>query len=146
MHQIQIPRDGPASVCPAPPLYPSPFPRELDHLLAARAVGGAMEPKVSDGDLAIFNPRRRDPADGDMVVVNRDGDLAVRWARRRSDGQLVFVANDGTALDTSDAEIVRVEGTVLMIERTPSLRPRPGHLAPSWMAAWAFERHSEKGA
>lgn len=86
-------------------------------LQAIRVDGGCMSPALEQGDLVIFDRWSQQPKDGEMVVVSRDNQIHVRWARLGRLG-LELLDNLGTPFPT--------KGTVLegvVIERR-QLRPR----------------------
>lgn len=88
-------------------------------LQVIRVEGDCMIPAVEPGDLVIFDKWSRHPKDGDMVVVARDNQHHVRWARvRQADTDAELVDNFGRPFP--------IDGTILegvVVERR-TIRPR----------------------
>lgn len=95
------------------------------NLQAIRVEGDCMIPAVDPGDLLIFDRWSRHPQDGHLVVVSRDSQIHVRWARRDpKTGMLSLVDNFGRPfpLDTQTT----LEGIVIE-RRTHRPRRRGWH-------------------
>jgi len=90
-------------------------------LLGVIVVGECMVPDVMDGDLVIFDRAARQPRDRDMVVVTRDNQVLVRWARVADGAEPELVDNAGVALPPSGDDAVFLEGIVVEVRRQ---RPR----------------------
>lgn len=96
-------------------------PRRDERLLAAIVTGICMEPHVSPGDRVIFDPERREPADGQMVVVvDGEGATLVKYFRVDDLGRPYLRAADGTEIRPNGARVV---GTVIDIVRRPGRDP-----------------------
>jgi transcriptional regulator with XRE-family HTH domain len=88
-------------------------------LQAIRVEGDCMRPVLEPGDIVIFDRWSRDPKDREIVVVSRDSQIHVRWARiRRPGAPLELVDNFGNHF-TLDGQTV-LEGVVI-----ETRRPRP---------------------
>lgn len=90
-------------------------------LFAAKVSGSCMEPFIVAGATVIWDPDRRDPADGEMVVVSHEGTLIVKWAYKHPGGGYVLRSNDGQELRPNGAIL---EGVVVKIENDPVRGPR----------------------
>jgi transcriptional regulator with XRE-family HTH domain len=93
-------------------------------LQVIKVEGTCMYPRVEPGDLVIFDHWSRDPKDGEMVVVTRDGQHHVRWARIRRPGALPeLVDNFGNQFPTAGTVL---EGVVTEV-RAVGPRRRDWH-------------------
>jgi transcriptional regulator with XRE-family HTH domain len=89
-------------------------------LQVIRVEGDCMIPALEPNDLVIFDKWSREPKDGDMVVVFRDNQAHVRWARiRRPGDDPELIDNFGRPFPTDAATVM--EGVV--VERR-TIRPR----------------------
>lgn len=95
--------------------------RRDERLLAAIVSGDCMSPQIQPGDEVIFDPERRQPEDGQMVlVVDDEGNAFVKYYRVDALGQPFLRAHDGTEVRPNGA---RVAGTVVGIVRKPIRDP-----------------------
>jgi len=86
-------------------------------LQAIPVTGDCMAPNVEHGDVVVFDSWSRHPKDGDMVVITRDNQPHIRWARLERTG-VRLLDNDGRELPTHGTIL---EGVVIEIRRA---RPR----------------------
>lgn len=63
-----------------------------DRLLAMRVNGDSMSPGLHDGDLVVINTEEVEPRDGDVFVINYEGEAIIKRLRR--DGGLWWLASD----------------------------------------------------
>lgn len=95
--------------------------RRDERLLAAIVSGDCMSPQIQPGDEVIFDPERRQPEDGQMVlVVDDEGNAFVKYYRVDALGRPFLRAHDGTEVRPNGA---RVAGTVVGIVRKPVRDP-----------------------
>lgn len=87
-------------------------------LIAIRVEGDCMLPDVAPGDIVLVDQWSRTPKDGDMVVVTKDSQPHVRWARVPPGRPILLVDNFGRPFPVQDAIL---EGVV--VERR-TIRPR----------------------
>jgi hypothetical protein len=87
-------------------------------LMAIRVEGDCMLPDLAPSDVVIIDQWSRTPKDGEMVVVTKDSQPHVRWARVLPDRPIKLVDNFGRIFPIQDAIL---EGVV--IERR-TIRPR----------------------
>jgi transcriptional regulator with XRE-family HTH domain len=86
-------------------------------LLAARVVGDCMEPEVSAGDTVIWDQVRREPGDGELVVVTEPGrGLLVKYVVRGEHGLQLYSIRDGYE-PLNDT--IHLEGVVVRVSKTP---------------------------
>lgn len=89
-------------------------------LLAGVVTGDCMAPEVESGDWVIWDSAKRNPQDGDMVVVSHDGDVLVKRAYRDEKGAFLLVSNDGQRIRPNGAVL---EGVAVSIIKKPKRRP-----------------------
>lgn len=63
-----------------------------ERLLAVRVNGDSMSPGLYDGDLVVINTEEAEPRDGDVFVINYEGEAVIKRLRR--DGGLWWLASD----------------------------------------------------
>ena len=63
-----------------------------DRLVALRVNGASMEPGLYDGDLVVVNADETTPRDGEVFVINYEGEAVIKRLRR--DGGLWWLSSD----------------------------------------------------
>jgi len=63
-----------------------------DRLIALRVAGASMAPGLYDGDLVVINTDDTEPRDGEVFVINYEGEAVIKRLRR--DGGLWWLASD----------------------------------------------------
>lgn len=65
-----------------------------DRLVALRVNGASMEPGLYDGDLVVVNTDETTPRDGEVFVINYEGEAVIKRLRR--DGGLWWLSSDNS--------------------------------------------------
>lgn len=63
-----------------------------DRLIAVRVNGDSMSPGLYDGDLVVINTEDVEPRDGDVFVVNYEGEAVIK--RMKRDGGMWWLSSD----------------------------------------------------